>query len=110
MKEANNQLKSTMKNDLDIDAVEDLADDMAELMEDFNEINEALGRNFATPDDIDEADLDAELEMLEDELEDEIADTADSTPAYLQASQMPDTPTTQLPSAPTEDFLPAVPN
>eukprot|EP00549_Striatella_unipunctata_P012094 CAMPEP_0118691966 /NCGR_PEP_ID=MMETSP0800-20121206/10993_1 /TAXON_ID=210618 ORGANISM="Striatella unipunctata, Strain CCMP2910" /NCGR_SAMPLE_ID=MMETSP0800 /ASSEMBLY_ACC=CAM_ASM_000638 /LENGTH=219 /DNA_ID=CAMNT_0006589843 /DNA_START=135 /DNA_END=794 /DNA_ORIENTATION=+ len=72
MKAANTQLKSTIRNDLDIDDIDDLADDMAELMEDFNEINEALGRNYATPDDIDESELDAELEMLEDELEDEL--------------------------------------
>ena len=30
-------------------------------MDDFNDINEALGRNYATPDYLDEADLDAEL-------------------------------------------------
>ena len=59
MKSAGAQLKQTLKNDLDIDAVEDLADDMAEMMEDFNEINEALGRNFATPDDLSETDLEA---------------------------------------------------
>eukprot|EP00523_Entomoneis_sp_CCMP467_P002072 CAMPEP_0168757000 /NCGR_PEP_ID=MMETSP0724-20121128/20927_1 /TAXON_ID=265536 /ORGANISM="Amphiprora sp., Strain CCMP467" /LENGTH=538 /DNA_ID=CAMNT_0008805769 /DNA_START=81 /DNA_END=1693 /DNA_ORIENTATION=+ len=57
MKQANKELKQVIKQDLDIDAVDDLADDMAELMDDFNEVNEALGRNFATPDDIDEADL-----------------------------------------------------
>lgn len=61
---------------------------MAELMEDFNEINEALGRNFATPEDLDEADLDAELEMLGDELEEEELETEDATPSYL----MPATP------------------
>mmetsp|Transcript_27655 Transcript_27655/g.49117 ORF Transcript_27655/g.49117 Transcript_27655/m.49117 type:complete len:190 (+) Transcript_27655:187-756(+) len=111
MKSANAQLKSTLKNDLDIDAVEDLADDMAEMMEDFNEINEALGRNFATPEDLDEADLEAELEMLEDELEEE-ALAEDATPSYLQASQLPDTPTTELPSSEKVDEygLPAVPN
>ena len=79
-------------------------------MDDFNEINEALGRNFSTPVDIDEADLDAELEMLEDEFEEEMAETADATPSYLQPSELPDTPTTELPSAPTEDSIPAVPN
>jgi charged multivesicular body protein 5 len=111
MKSAGAQLKATLKNDLDIDAVEDLADDMAEMMEDFNEINEALGRNFATPDDISEGDLEAELEMLEEELEEE-ALAADSTPAYLQASSLPDTPTTELPSSNKVDQygLPAVPN
>ena len=108
MKGANNEIKKTMKNDLNIDDVEDLADDMAEMMDDFNEINEALGRNFATPDDIDEADLDAELELLEDELfEEEVGETADATPSYLQASEMPDTPTTELPNS---DMMPAVPN
>jgi charged multivesicular body protein 5 len=109
MKNANMQLKATLKNDLDIDAVEDLADDMAEMMEDFNEINEALGRNFATPDDLSETDLEAELEMLEDELEEEALE-ADATPAYLQASQMPVTPTGVLPSTENEIGLPAVPN
>mmetsp|Transcript_20428 Transcript_20428/g.20813 ORF Transcript_20428/g.20813 Transcript_20428/m.20813 type:complete len:220 (-) Transcript_20428:97-756(-) len=110
MKGAHNELKKTMKNDLNIDDVEDLADDMADMMEDFNEINEALGRNFSTPDDIDEADLDAELELLEDELfEEDIGETADATPSYLQASELPDTPTTELPNA-TQYGLPAVPN
>jgi len=110
MKGAHHELKKTMKNDLNIDDVEDLADDMADMMEDFNEINEALGRNFSTPDDIDEADLDAELELLEDELfEEEVGETADATPSYLQASELPDTPTTELPNA-TQYGLPALPN
>lgn len=93
MKAANTELKKTLKHDLDIDAVEDLADDMAELMEDFNDINEALGRNFATPEDLDEADLEAELDLLEEEMEEEAALEADATPSYLQANQLPDTPT-----------------
>lgn len=98
LKASSAELKKTIRQDLDIDSVDDLADDMAELMEDFNEINEALGRNFATPDDIDEADLDAELEMLGDELE--TIDEFDSEPSYLQASQMPATPQ-GMPSAPS---------
>merc|ERR1719356_1977057 len=88
MKGANQELKKTLKKDLNIDDVEDLADDMAEMMEDFNEINEALAQNFSTPEDIDEADLDAELEMLEDEIweEQQEAEAADATPSYLQPS------------------------
>lgn len=39
------------------------------MMEDMNEINDALGRNYGVSDEIDEADLDAELAGLEDELE-----------------------------------------
>ena len=109
MKGANQELKRTLKKDLTIDDVEDLADDMAEMMDDFNEINEALGRNFATPDDIDEADLDAELEMLEDEMFEEEALAEEATPSYLQTtSEMPATPTTELPMA--QMGMPAVPN
>jgi len=89
MKSANKELKAVIRKDLDIDAVDDLADEMAELMDDFNEINETLGQNFATPDDLDEADLDAELEMLGDELEELEGEEAEAaTPSYL----MPATP------------------
>jgi charged multivesicular body protein 5 len=110
MKGANQELKRTMKKDLNIDDVEDLADDMAEMMEDFNEINEMLGRNFSTPDDIDEADLDAELELLEDEMfDEENADALDATPSYLQTNEMPNIPTTDFPNN-AEVGLPAVPN
>mmetsp|Transcript_12443 Transcript_12443/g.28799 ORF Transcript_12443/g.28799 Transcript_12443/m.28799 type:complete len:110 (-) Transcript_12443:59-388(-) len=81
--------KKTIRTELNIDEVDDLADEMAELMDDCNEMNEALGRNFSTPEDLDEADLDAELELLEDELEEE---TAEAEPSYLQANSLPDTP------------------
>lgn len=87
------ELKATIKKDLKIDDVDELADDMADLMDEFQEINEALARNFATPDDIDEADLEAELDMLEDELEEELVGGADSVPSYLQDSALPAQPT-----------------
>jgi charged multivesicular body protein 5 len=110
MKAANTELKRTLRKDLQIDDVEDLADDMAELMEDFNEINEALGRNFATPEDLDEADLDAELELLGDELEEEM-DELEATPSYLQTSKLPAHPTYTpgLPSAPIDEVGLSVP-
>lgn len=98
LKAANVELKSTLRKDLNINDIDGLADDMAELMDDFNEINEALGQNFATPDDIDEADLEAELEMLGDELEEADLESADAVPSYLQPSSvsssviMPPTP------------------
>jgi charged multivesicular body protein 5 len=93
MKAANTELKGVMKNDLKIDDVDELADDMAEMMDEFQEINEALAQNFATPDDIDEADLEAELDLLGDELEEEFGDE-DAVPSYLQES-------TSLPAQPT---------
>lgn len=92
MKAANTELKTVMKNDLKIDDVDELADDMAELMDEFQEINEALAQNFATPDDIDEADLEAELDMLGDELDEEFAEE-DAVPSYLQESTLPAQPT-----------------
>jgi charged multivesicular body protein 5 len=110
MKYANSELKSTMKQHLNIDDVDDIAEDMAELMEDFNEINEALGRNFATPDDLDEADLDAELEMLGDELGDEMEELeGDSTPSYLLPAQPSDIPGAKTPAQVDEFGLPSAP-
>lgn len=104
MKAANKQLQSTMKNDLKIDDIEDMADDMAEMMEDFNEINEMLGRNFATPEGLDETDLEAELDMLEDELEGESeAVNSQATPSYLQTNALPNTPT-ELPGDKVDEY------
>lgn len=100
MKAAKVELTSTLRNDMNINDIDDLADDMAELMDEFNEINEMMGQNFATPDDIDEADLEAELEMLGDELELEEAEleAPDGRPSYLSeaasvTSSMPTMPT-----------------
>merc|ERR1712194_995317 len=81
LKSANTELKKTIRQDLNVD---DIADDMAELMYDFEEMNEVLGRSFATPEYIDEA----ELDMLDDELEGEIIDE-DAVPSYLQPSALP---------------------
>ena len=92
MKAANAELKKTIQQDLKIDEVEDITDEMAEMMEEFNEINEALSSNFATPEEVDETDLEAELELLGDELEDE-ALQGDATPSYLQEGSLPVEPT-----------------
>jgi len=65
MKDANKDLKKQMKN-IKIDQVEDMQDDLADLLEQAEEIQGALGRSYGT-DDIDEADLEAELAALEDD-------------------------------------------
>jgi charged multivesicular body protein 5 len=72
----------------------------------YADINEALGRNFATPDDIDEADLDAELEMLGDELEEDVGEL-EATPSYL----LPATPADTIGGKDTETVfdLPSAP-
>ena len=57
----------------------------------MSEINDALGRSYATPSDVDEADLEAELSLLEDELDaDHLA--ADAAPSYLAPSALPEEP------------------
>merc|ERR1712112_342833 len=50
-----------------IDTVEDLQDEMADMFEDMEEINELMGRNYACPD-MDDGELDAEFESMEQEL------------------------------------------
>jgi len=86
-------LKKTIRQNLNVDEIDDIADDMAELMHDFEEMNEILGRSFATPEYIDESELDAEVDMLDDELEGEIIEE-DAVPSYLQPSALPSIPTT----------------
>ena len=79
---------------VDLSQIEDLQDDLADMMEDVNDVQDVLGQSYGIGDDIDDADLDAELDALGDDFDD-VAD-ADSTPAYLQPadpSLMPDQPT-----------------
>lgn len=82
--------------------IQSLQDDMEDLMEQANEIQESMNRNYAVPDDLDEADLEAgtqpfmslfdlslifcaELDALGDELEFE----TEQAPAYLQDAHAP---------------------
>ena len=65
MKDANKDLKKQFKK-ININQVEDMQDDMADLLEQAEEIQNAMGRSYNT-DDIDEADLEAELAAMEDD-------------------------------------------
>jgi len=65
MKTANKELKKQFKA-VDIGAVEDLQDDMADLLEQAEEVQSALGRSYGI-DDVDEADLEAELAAMEED-------------------------------------------
>ncbi|KAI1174567.1 putative SNF7 family protein [Nemania sp. FL0916] len=56
---------------VDIDAIERMQDQMADLLDVGNEIQETLSRGYDVPEDVDEAELDAELEMLGAEMESE---------------------------------------
>jgi charged multivesicular body protein 5 len=103
MKAASSQLKTQYK-EINIDEIEDITDDLADMMEDLNEVNEAMGRSYANADDLDEADLEAELDLLEEEMEAEGEELeSGATPSYLQPSAMPETPAGGLSNEAKED-------
>ncbi|KAH0839853.1 Snf7 family [Lanmaoa asiatica] len=58
MKLANKEMKKQYGK-IDIDKIENMHYDMEELLEQANEIQESLGRSYAVPDELDEADLEA---------------------------------------------------
>uniref|UniRef100_A0A3P8ZQ48 Charged multivesicular body protein 5 n=1 Tax=Esox lucius TaxID=8010 RepID=A0A3P8ZQ48_ESOLU len=66
MKIGAKEMKKAYKN-VKIDKIEDLHDQLEDMMEDANEIQEAMGRSYGTPE-IDDDDLEAELDALGDEL------------------------------------------
>ncbi|EGV98860.1 Charged multivesicular body protein 5 [Cricetulus griseus] len=70
-----------------IDQTEDLQDQLEDTMEDANEIREALGRIYGTPE-LDEDDLEAELDALGHELladeDSSYIDEAASAPAITE--------------------------
>ena len=74
---------------VDLDKIERLQDEMADLMDVGNEIQESLARAYDVPEDVDEAELDAELELLGNEMEMEAA-TGSEVPAFMQDEVVPD--------------------
>ncbi|KAJ3130766.1 hypothetical protein HK101_004947 [Irineochytrium annulatum] len=91
MKSANKELRTQYKK-INVDKIEKIQDEMEDLLEQANDIQETLGRSYALPDDLDEADLDAELEALEDDFNEE----EEEVPSYLQEEP-------ELPNALTGD-------
>lgn len=74
---------------IDIDKIERMQDEMADLMEVGNEINESISRAYDLPEEVDEAELDAELEALGEEtmFESEIGESA--MPSFMQDEVAP---------------------
>ncbi|KAJ2844098.1 Vacuolar protein-sorting-associated protein 60, partial [Coemansia erecta] len=68
MQDANKAMKKQYK-DIDFDKIYDIQDEMADLLEQANEVQELMGRSYSLPEDIDEQDLEAELDALGDELD-----------------------------------------
>ena len=79
MKATQSEIKASFK-EIKIDDVENLHDDMSDLLEDADEINEIMGRQYGVPENIDEDELAAELNALDDE----IANEELEEPSYLQ--------------------------
>lgn len=86
---AGRQALGAQKGQLDLGAIDRLQDEMADLADLSAEINEAIGQSYAVPDDVDEADLMAELDALEDDMalggagEEATATAAGGVPSYL---------------------------
>ncbi|KAM7190868.1 Snf7 domain containing protein [Naviculisporaceae sp. PSN 640] len=85
LKQTNKALKKEYGK-VDIDRIERLQDEMADLLDVGNEIQESLARSYDIPEDVDEAELDAELEALgqEVELERELGMSEGALPSFMQ--------------------------
>ncbi|KHJ41790.1 SNF7 family protein [Trichuris suis] len=71
---------------INIDKIEDLQDNLADMLDEVNEVQEALGRNYGMPE-VDEDELEAELQALNDEI------ALDEDATYLdEASKAPVAP------------------
>ncbi|XP_014214162.1 charged multivesicular body protein 5 isoform X1 [Copidosoma floridanum] len=66
MKDGVKQMQKEFKN-INVDKIEDIQDDLADMLEQADEVQEALGRSYGMPD-IDEDELAAELDALGDDL------------------------------------------
>lgn len=83
LRSSGRELRRTLGR-VDVAAVERLQDEMADLVDVGNEIQESLARAYDVPEDVDEADLDAELEALGAEMElGRDAEVAGAVPAFM---------------------------
>ncbi|KAL1297224.1 hypothetical protein AAFC00_004788 [Neodothiora populina] len=76
---------------VNIDQIDKLQDEMADLMDIGNEIQESISRSYDIPDDVDEAELDAELEALGEEVDlgEGLGETGESMPGFLMDQSAP---------------------
>lgn len=101
-------LKQQFKSkELNINSIDKLADEMADLMGMSNEIQDALGQNYSVPDDINEDELMGELDSLEFEMAAEKAAEPNATPSYL-LEDLPEAPVGAAEAEAKKEELPAV--
>lgn len=82
MKSTNKTLRQQYGK-IDIDKIERMQDEMQDLMEMGNDIQESMSRSYDVPEDVDEAELDAELEALGEEVEFESSLGVGETPGFM---------------------------
>jgi len=81
MKAAHQVQKQQLK-EINLDQIEDMMEDIADLAMDTEEVNEIMSRNYSV--DVDEAELEAELDELDEELLAEDLNSGNlSVPSYL---------------------------
>jgi len=111
MKNASTELKTSMK-EIDIDAVEDLHDDMSDMLEMTDEIQEVMGRSYDTQP-VDEDELLDELNQLEDTIEveesNQVAEAETDPPAYLVSAASAANKITSASAADQKDVKVAAP-
>ncbi|KAF2709235.1 charged multivesicular body protein 5 [Pleomassaria siparia CBS 279.74] len=83
---------------VNIDKIEKLQDEMADLMDMGNDIQESISRSYDVPEEVDEDELDAELEALGDEVDFEGLGESSGMPSYM----LDDTAPPQFIDAPPE--------
>ena len=107
MQVAAKDLKKQFKSkELDINAIDKMTDEMADLMGMSDEIQDALGRNYSVPDGLDEDALMGELDALEFELS---AEKETAAPGAVPSYLLDDLPAAPSQSAEVEAAAPAVP-
>lgn len=75
------EMKKEFKK-IDLNKIEDLQDDMADILEQANDVQDVMGRTYGMPE-VDESELEAELEALGDEL------ALDTDTSYLDTPAIP---------------------
>ncbi|KAI9806777.1 MAG: hypothetical protein M1825_006234 [Sarcosagium campestre] len=88
MKTTNKSLKQQYGK-INIDKIEKMQDEMADLMDVGNDIQESISRSYDVPEDVDEAELDAELEALGEEAEFDGLAESDGVPAFMMDEAQP---------------------
>ncbi|KAF2642714.1 hypothetical protein P280DRAFT_468030 [Massarina eburnea CBS 473.64] len=74
---------------INIDKIEQLQDEMADLMDMGNDIQESISRSYDVPEEVDEAELDAELEALGEDVELEGIGDSSGVPAFMMEDAPP---------------------